>query len=79
MSWHVEDSWRLEDERKLVAATGRKLLRVAASGANEIEFVFERAPGESAEMLVTVRTDRVQIGEIDLPSFGDGYGLGVLA
>jgi hypothetical protein len=73
---------RVNDVTRISHACGRKLLRVGASGDDLIEFVFERAEGESAELLVTLPVwGLVQVGEIDLSAvedaFGRQYGLGV--
>jgi len=64
----------------LSVASGRRLLRIGAASWNEIEFVFERLPGERAELLVTLPLEgEPMIGEIDLPvveeNFGRPYGL----
>ncbi len=71
---------RINDVYVLSVASGRRLLRVGAAGWNEIEFVFERLPGERAELLVTLPLEgEPMIGEIDLPvieqNFGRPYGL----
>jgi hypothetical protein len=75
-------SWRLNDVERLSTLTGRRLLRVAAAGDDEVEFIFERQPGEQAEKLVTIRlTLPPVLGEVDLvaleAAFERTYGLGV--
>jgi hypothetical protein len=75
-------SWRLNEVERLAVATGRRLLRVASAGNDEIEFVFERFSGEPGELLLTIPVAAMpSVGAIDLPvveeEFGRQYGIGV--
>ncbi len=65
-----------ESVKRLAAANGRRLLRVAPTSiGNEIELIFEALPGEDAELLITVRLlDWPDVGQVSLETMDHMFG-----